>query len=277
MILDGCHFQYGDFNSRAHGIVFAHCNTNEYTNLMGEVASSTFFNRKSKTSYLLNDNYENSPIKFDAEIISDNAKAFTAQERRVIEKALFNKPDYRKLYIDISDDFMGDTYEYINGILKRLYFNCRFMNPSKIEDGNGLTVGYQFTIECDSCMTWQDAVEQEFNFQNSSSSAVQTIQVDVDTDIGGYTYPEIEVSIGANGGAISIINTTDDNTRITKFSDTLIGGVFKIKGDVNYVSGGYYEVFSHQNFPRLIDGTNIILINGDVESIKLKWNNRRFL
>lgn len=277
MILDGCHFQYGGFNSRSYGIIFAHCNTNVHTDMIGEISSSTFFNRKQKTAHLLHDNYDNSPIRFEAEILSDNAKAFTQQERREIEKALFQKTDYRRLYIDLDDDFMGDSYEYVDGVLKRLYFNCRFMNPSKIEDGNGLVVGYQFTIECDSCLAWQDAIEQEFVFHDTNTDATHTINIDVDTNIGGYTYPDIEINIGVSGGDISIVNVTDEATRITGFVGTTTGSSIKLNGNINYISGNYYDVFSHQNFPRLLDGTNTFIISGDVNSVKFKWNNRRFL
>jgi len=37
MILDGCHFAYGDFNSREYGMIFAHCDTSSFVNLMGNV------------------------------------------------------------------------------------------------------------------------------------------------------------------------------------------------------------------------------------------------
>lgn len=272
MILDGCHFVYGDFNSREHGMIFAHCDTSSYVNLMGAVSSSSFFNKRNKTQYIICDNFEDSPIAFEAEIFSDNFEAFTPQRKRAIEKALFNKPDYRRLYIDIDDDINGETYEYVDGNLKRLYFNCRFMNPIKIQDGKGLVIGYKITIQCDSCMAWQDSIEKTFNIPDNG-----IISLDIDTDIGGFTYPEVTLYIGSTGGTVTVFNSTDDASRFTKFKNLSANISLIMKGDINYVSGQNYEKFENQNFIRLVDGTNMLSVNGDVSSVKIKWQNRRFV
>lgn len=272
MILDGCHFAYGDFNSREYGMIFAHCDTSSFVNLMGNVSSSSFFNKRNKVRHIVSDSFENSPISFEAEIIADNFEAFTLQHRRAIEKALFNKPDYRRLYVDMDDDIMGDSYEYVDGYLKRLYFNCRFMNPTKIEDGRGLVVGYKVTVECDSCMAWQDAVEKTFSIPSNG-----IVSIDIDTDIGGFTYPEVTLYIGASGGTVTIFNSTDDASRLTKFGNLSPNITLMLKGDINYVSGQNYEKFENQNFIRLVDGVNMLSVSGDVSSMKIKWQNRRFL
>lgn len=273
MILDGCHFQYGDFNSREKGVIFAHCDTGSYDYIMGSLSTSYMFNRRNKVRHIIKDDYSNSPISFEAEIVSDNFRAFTIQDRRDIEKALFHKPDYRKLYVDIDDDIMADTYEYVDGYLKRLYFNCRFMNPSKIEDGNGLVVGYKFTVECDSCMAWQDEVEMSYEISDDN----RIISVELDTDIGGYTYPEVVIYVGSTGGDIIVVNNTDDASRLTKFNNLSSNITLTMKGNLNYISGQNYEKFENQNFIRLLDGSNSISVTGDVTAIKFRWNNRRFI
>jgi|GEM_PF-2823423 len=273
MILDGCHFQYGDFESREYGVIFAHCDTSSYNQIMGEISSSYAFNGRNKSRYILNDVYSDSPIHFEAEIVSDDFNAFHKHVRRDIEKALFHKPGYRKLYVDIADDFYADTYEYIDGYLKRLYLNCRFVNPSKLEDGNGIVVGYKFTVECDSCMAWQETVEQSYAIAGGN----HIISVIPDTNIGDYTYPEVVIYIGSTGGDIIIINMSDDAARFTKFNNLPPHATLTMKGDLNYVSGQNYERFENQNFIRLLDGENKISVTGNVTSIKVKWNNRRFL
>lgn len=240
---------------------------------MGDVSSSSFFNRRNKIRYIISDDFENSPVSFEAEIVSDDLSAFTTFERREIERALFNKPDYRKLYIDVEDDTENNTCELVDGNIKRLYLNCRFVNPSKIEDGSGLVIGYGFTVECDSCMAWQEAIEKTYTFSNGN----RIISVETNTDIGGYTYPEVTVNIGSAGGDIIIINSTDDASRFTKFTSLSESISLIMKGDTNYVSGQNYEKFANQNFIRLLNGTNTINITGDVTSIKFKWQNRRFL
>lgn len=273
MILDGRHFQFGEFNSRKHGAIFAHCDTDNYDLIMGNVTSSYIFNKRNKVRYITDDDYKDSPISFEAEIVADNFIAFTAQNRRVIETALFNKPMYKRLYVDIDDDCMGETYEYVDGYLKRLYFNCRFMNPAKIEDGNGLVVGYKFTIECDSYMVWQEAVEKTYTIPNGG----KTISVEVDTDIAEYTYPDVTINVGSAGGNISIINTTDDASRFTRLKNIPPRTILIMKGELNYISGQNYEKLENQNFIRILDGENLINVTGDITSVKFKWNNRRFL
>lgn len=273
MILDGCHFQYGDFDSREYGVIFAHCNTERYLRLMGEVKPIFFFNKRSKTNDIISDDFSDSPISFDAEIVSDNFEAFPAPVRRMVEKSLFNKPNYRKLYVDIDDDCEGNTFELVDGQLKRLYFKCRFVNPVKIEDGNGIVVGYGFSVECDSPMAWQDEVVKKYTLTDSNT----IITVNADTDIGGYTYPDVTIHIGSTGGDLTIINTTDNSSRFTKFNNLSANITLTMKGNINYVSGQNYEKFENQNFIRLLDGANRISIVGDVSSIEFKWNNRRFL
>lgn len=272
MILDGFHFQFGDYNSREHNLIFAHSDTQSYDSIMGTTTSTTMFNRRDKVKYLITDNFENSPLSFEAEIITDDARPLTKQSRRVVEKTLFNKPNYMKLYVDIDDDFMGDTFEYVDGYLKRLFFKCRFVNPVKIEDGNGLPVGYKFTIECDSCMAWQDAIEQEFVAVSGDVIKVQT-----DTDIGDYTYPDVIIQTGNEGGDITVVNVTDDTSRLTKFNGLPPNTTVTMKGNINYISGQHYEQFENQNFIRLLDGENQFTINGDISNIRFKWNNRRFI
>ena len=272
MILDGFHFQFGDYNSREHNLIFAHSDTQSYDSIMGATTSTTIFNKRDKRRYLITDNFENSPLNFEAEIITDDARPLTQQSRRAVEKALFNKPNYMKLYVDMNDDFMGDTVEYVDGYLKRLFFRCRFVNPVKIEDGNGLPIGYKFTIECDSCMAWQDEIEQEFDTTNGD-----VVGVHVDTDIGDYTYPDVVIQMGDEGGDITIVNTTDDSSRFTKFNSLPPNETITMKGSINYISGQYYERFENQNFLRLVDGENLFIIIGDISNIKFKWNNRRFI
>lgn len=272
MILDGVHFQFGDYNSREHNLIFAHSDTRSYDSIMGTTTSTALFNKKDKSRYLITDNFENSPLSFEAEIITDDARPLTQQSRRMVEKALFNKPNYMKLYVDMDDDFMSDTIEYIDGCLKRLFFKCRFVNPIKIENGNGLPVGYKFTVECDSCMAWQDDIEQEFETKSGDIIEVQT-----DTDIGGYTYPDVTIKIGDNGGDVTLINKSDDTSRLTKFNGVPSNTTIIMKGCINYISGQNYERFENQNFIRLLDGENQIAVTGDISSIKFKWNNRRFI
>lgn len=277
MILDGCHFQYGDFNSREYGFIFAHCDTSEYNRLMGEVRSTTMFNRRTMSQNILDDDYDDSAISFDAEIILEDFNDFRMMDRRVIEKALFRSVGYQKLYVDMLDDYLAESYECKDGDIKRMYFNCRFMNPSKIETDDGAVVGYQFTIECDSALAWQETTTQKVEFPDSSSESPKQATIEVDTDTKEYTYPTLTIQMGASGGDLTIINHSDDSSRITQFVGLGSNAKITMRGDINFVSGSYYEKLATQNFVRLMDGKNKFGFTGDVVSVQFEWQNRRFL
>jgi hypothetical protein len=213
------------------------------------------------------------PGGFDAEIVMDSEEVINRFMRREIEKWLFHQRDYCKLYTDMDCDIYGEAYELVNGVQKRLYLNCRFVNPEKIESASGL-IGYRFTVECDSCMAWQDAVMYEYSLSGSSS----TITVNVDTDLRDYVYPKVTIQTGSSGGNIQIINFTDDSTRSTAFVSLSPNITLTMRGDgINYISGDYYQRFSNKNFIRLLDGENTLNITGDVRKITFEFQNRRYL
>lgn len=274
MILDGCHFIYGSFDSRAHEIFFAHLDTSEYMSLSGEIDSSYLFNKKNKKVYVIGDDYGNSPVSFDAEIMSDNVEAISKKERRIIEKALFNRPKFQKLSVYVGEDCLEESYRVVDGVVKSSYLMCRFINPEKIEDDIGNVVGYKFTVECDSNLMWQESTTKSFSLTGSQSN----ITVSLDTDEVGYTYPKVTIQMGTSGGDITIINSTDSTSRITKFTGLSPSISLVVNGTTNYVSGdGNYDKFSNQNFVRLLDGDNNLVVSGDITSITFEWNNKCFL
>ena len=272
----GSLFEYGGISSAQHGLIIVNVNTNRITNLYGQRESVTIFSKSANKLYLIDDDHSSSPLVFDIEIVTEDGRCLDKEERRQIEKWLFNRRSYRKLYIDISCDDRGETYEYVNGEQKRNYLNCRLINPEKLE-GNGGIVGYKATLEADSQMFWQDPVEQSFTVNNSASSSSSNITVSIDTDLEEYVYPKVTIQMGSSGGEIIIINNDDDSTRQTKFVDIGANATIVMKGDLNYVSGQYYEKFSGRNFIRLLDGSNTLTIKGNVKTISFEYSARRAL
>lgn len=272
----GSHFEYGGVSSRLYGLIIVNADTSRMTQLSGQKESVTIFSKIAKKRYLIDDDYSSSPITFDIEIMTDSDRCLEPVERRQIEKWLFNKKSYRKLYMDIADDERGETYEYINGDMKRNYLNCRLVNPEKLE-GNGGIVGYKATLEADSNMFWQEPIEQLFDVNNGSAGSVSNVTITVDTDLEEYIYPVVTIRMGNDGGDVIIANNSDDSTRQTKFVG--LGGLATVvmKGELNYVSGRYYEKFAGRNFIRLLDGVNTFTITGNVESIMFEYSARRAL
>ena len=236
----------------------------------------TIFSRNAKKRYLIDDDYTNSPISFDIEIVTENCRRLETVERRQIEKWLFNHRTYRKLYLDIADDEFGETYEYVDGKRLRNYLNCRLINPEKMEYQGG-AVGYKVTLEADSSMFWQDATVKTFSVNNGAADVSTIITVDVDTDLDEYIYPKVTIKMGSTGGDITIANNSDDNTRFTKFVGIGAFATLIMKGELNYVSGQYYEKFYQRNFIRLLDGENKLMVLGDIDSIEIEYSARRMM
>lgn len=270
----GSHFEYGGVLSRQYGLIVATVNTERMIKLNGDISGSTVFSRVAQKRYLVGDDLSESPMSFEVEILTEDGRGIEQSERREIEKWLFNKHDYRKLYFDMEDDDFGDMQELVDGVRKRLYLNCRFVNPEKLEY-NGGVVGYKATLEADSSMFWQDAITKTFTLDNSSASATTVITVDVDSDIDDYIYPKVTFTLGSAGGDVIIINNSDDSTRFTKFVGLSAYASIIMKGELNYISGDNYQKFATRNFVRLLDGANNLTVQGNVANIEFEFQNRR--
>lgn len=272
--LYGSHFEFAGIPSRQWGLIFVNLNTNRMVRLGGAKEGVTIFSRNAKKRYLIDDDYSSSPVTMDVEIMTDSERCLELVERRQVEKWLFNHRDYRKLYLDVADDEFGETYEYVDGVRKRNYLNCRLINPERIE-GNGGIIGYKATLEADSNMFWQDPIVKKYLVNNGAEDVSTNITVKVDTDLDEFIYPRVTIQVGSSGGDIIISNNHDDSSRLTKFVGMSPLSSVTMKGEINYVSGQYYLKFADRNFIRLLDGENKLTILGDVETIEFEYSVRR--
>ena len=83
----------------------------------------------------------------------------------------------------------------------RLYLNCRFLNPEKLEYNGGI-VGYKATLVADGGVWLQDYERVSYSLSGTSS----TINLQIDTDQDVYTYPK--VSMTSDGAAFSGTSTS---------------------------------------------------------------------
>lgn len=270
----GCHFEYAGISSRTYGLIIANIETARNTSISGKVATVALFNKREKRNLYITTSYKDSPIQFDAEVVSETP--IDLYRQREIEKWLFHRHGYKKLYMDIIDDVRAESYELIDGEQKRLYLNCRFTNPAKLEY-NGGVVGYQFTVECDGCMAWQDAISKTYALAHTDASGFSTFDLCIDTDISDYVYPKVTFVVGTSGGNVSIVNNSDDSSRVTEFVELPANAIVVINGATNYVSGNYYDYFAYKNFIRLLDGDNKLSVLGDVQTISFEWQNMRYV
>lgn len=272
----GSHFEYGGVSSRTHGIIIANVESTRFTQVSGTISGLTIFSKSGKRNYLIDDDYSSSPLSYEVDIITDDESILDLAKRRQIEKWLFNRHNYRKFYLDEEDDCDNETTETIDGEKKRLYMNCRFINASYLEYQGGI-VGYRATLEADAGWWWQDAITKIFDVKHTSASKSTQIALPVDSDIDDYVYPKVTITMNSNGGDVAIMNSTDSGSRLTKFTGIGAGATITLNGELNYVSGQYYEKFQLMNFPRLLDGNNQITVTGNVQSITFTYSNRRTL
>lgn len=271
--LSGSHFEYGGISSREYGLIIANAETQRYTGLSGSIKGTVVYNKKNQRRYLIDDDYSDFPLSFDIEIIKDNEQCIEYNIRRKIEKWLFNRSRYQKLYIDQGDDWFSETTEFVDGEQKRLYLNCRFINPERLEY-NGGTVGYKVTLEADSGMWWQDPIKKTVMINNTNTTDTEQVCIVTDSDMDDYIYPTIKIYGGIQSGTVTLINHSDDENRETAVY-LFSGSTVTIDSEINYVSGGQYTAMSKRNFPRLLDGENNLTVTGSVEKIEVTFQNRR--
>lgn len=270
MDIYGCHFDYAGISSRIYDLIIANVNTTRNISLSGATRSISVFNKKEKKKYYVGDSYEESPIVFDMEVVTE--KPLHQTDIRKIEKWLFYQHGYKKLFVDITDDIDHQTYSLIDGEAKRLYLNCRFINPEKLEYNGGI-VGFKFTVECDTNMAYQEPLKKVFTGAEINNNML----VEVDTDVDDFVYPKVIITTGSTGGTVQIVNHTDSSARITSFIDVPARSQIIMHGNTNFISGNYYEKFCDKNFVRFLDGDNIISVIGNVSEISFEWQNMRYL
>lgn len=262
--LRGCHFNYAGFDSSLYDLVFAHMDTEKTPIIKGTQAVNSIQSKKNHKHYLTSVSYEDEQVIYDAEIFTYDAQPIGESFLTEVERALFGKNTFGKLY-------PIDSY-YIE---PKYYINCIFLNPERIETEAGV-VGYKFSLVTDSVMAWETEQTQTFTFANTTSGT-KTFTVNVDTDIDDYTYPTVKFTMGSTGGNVSLYNNSDDSTRLTSFEGVSALQTFTMDSSINHLSNNMYQRFSDRNFIRLLNGENNFAFTGNVTSIEVTFNNRVYI
>lgn len=185
-------FVYNGVNSKKYGLRIAHLDTNPIENVAGKPEYQKVFYNSKLSNVIVGQNWNDSPISTEIEFISD--RVFSRKEVREIEKWLFNKPKFCKLYIDKQED---EDIEKIKdnayGELTQSYIECVFYEASVIEDGVGVR-GFKATMELSSPFAFQDI---KYNLLTMSPIKDYFITSTVGSNIKGYRY---------NGNTITSIN-----------------------------------------------------------------------
>lgn len=273
MEISGMHFEYAGRSSREFGLIMANVEAPRHVAASGKISTVRTYRTLDKRNCFIGTSYTDSPMVFEAEVVSEEPMSYALQ--REVMKWLFHRDGYKKFFVDMFDDYDCESYELVDGVPKRTYLNCRLINPEKLEY-NGGVVGYRFTVECDSHLAWQEPIVVVREIDAASNSG-ELIEIEVDTDVDDYVYPEIVITTETGCTEISIVNESDDSGRVTAFRGDLSDAVIRMAPSIGFVTDGYYDLFIKKNFVRLLDGMNSIFVSGGVKSVEITWQNMRYL
>lgn len=258
------YFNYAGTSSANYHLIIANVTTEEDTTMSGEISGVFLFNKRSKRNELMGTDYSSSPLSFDVDIVTEDGTNIPASDVKDIERWLFNRSSYKKLFAVNRCGTENISSEFVN---------CRFISPRKIVSENGI-VGYTATCETDSGWVSVQSTPKIYNFDNLPYPRF-AFNITSDSDWDEYIYPEITMRTGTYGGDVTIFNLTDSATRTLKFSGLPASTLITIKGEYNYVSGNYFSYLTERNFPRMRNGINNFNVNGNVVYIAIEWCDRR--
>jgi phage-related protein len=170
---------------------------------------------------------------------------------------LFGQMAYKKLRICQND-------------MQDIYFNCFLTAPQIVRYGNLIKM-ITTTVICDAPWGWGEPGVYTYNFNPNEYAPLFNARIDNISDDNFYTYPT-NLIIKANlfGGAVTITNIEDNNRQfILSLSPnetvTLNCDLQTISSDATLYPLANFNL----NFLRLIQGTNNLIIEGNVKEITM--------
>lgn len=265
------YYIYDGINSSRHHLLFANLDTDRLSQICNKLTYNTEFYKGLNRYELHGRQWDDSPLSFDVEIISEYPiDDFSAQN---IKRWMFNAPTYRKLYEDYGAKKSLD--EIVQGQIRRTYVECVFYNPIEIRKSGNL-FGWKCTCMLAEPMAKQDEIEDTY------TDLSDEITLNVNSDYNGYIYPYLEVKAGHTSVSTDILikNVTDNNRSMqikgvtanaTLYIDCAVGSIIDSSGN------SYYDKLTDQKFLRLLQGKNEVQVEGDIDSLKFVWNNLKYI
>lgn len=227
MNFSGNHFVYNGINSQRYNLRILHLDTQPITQASGTPEYNKIFYNNEKRNSIIGMNWSESPISTEIEFITD--KPLKKQDKREVEKWLFNNSQFQKLYIDIRED---EEIEIINGERKQCYIECVFYEPTAIEYYGGI-VGFKAKMDMSCPFASQDEIKIEFGNED-------LMTINIDTDLNEPIYPKIIIETNSDTSDESIC-LDNDNGISYKYNYN-----FRTK---NYVEETIYNTIEIKNVP----------------------------
>ncbi|HPE08176.1 MAG TPA: hypothetical protein PLT28_00390 [Saprospiraceae bacterium] len=201
-------------------------------------------------------------LTFELSVMSE--VPLLAQNRSKVEQWLFGRTKRCQLQI-VQNDLMG------------MYFNCYLTSPKAIYISH-ICYGYTFTVECDAPWAW--GAQQTTSFGYSSSLYRTTLNLLNDSDNTDYTYPILTIYMNGviGSGIVSIINTTDDETRELQFTNLVAGEIITVDCEKQIITSSikqYVSDYFNKKFLRLLSGYNSLSVMGDLSNMTISYTPAR--
>lgn len=265
------YYIYDGINSSRYHLLFANLDTERLTQICNNINYSAEFYKGLNRYEIHGRNWDDSPLSFDVEILSEYPIDDIAAKK--IKRWMFNSPTWKRLYEDYGA--AKSLNEVVDGEVKRTYVECVFSNPYEIRPSGNL-FGWKCTCTLASPMATQEAIETQI------SDFAENINLEVGSDYNGYIYPYLEIKAGNSSPStdITIKNITDNNRSMQVKSVTADSVLYvdcSVGSIIDSSANSYYEKLVDQRFLRLLQGKNEIQITGDIDYIKVKWNNLKYI
>lgn len=199
-------------------------------------------------------------LEFPVMFITDNTE-LTAKDLEQISSWLFGQSNYGELRIVQPD-------------MQDVYYNCFLTDPKIYRVGN-IIRGVSATVRCR--QPWGLTKSKTYTYSFTPNASNAEIRHFNGSDHSGYTFPILELTVDAFGGAFTITNTSDDD-RIFSFTGLLSNEVVTVNNSLQIVtsSTGLRRLsLFNKNFFRLVQGLNVLTVDGHIKTLKISYAQAR--
>lgn len=263
----GNYFSYGGINSEKYELAILIVDEEQNKKIGGELDYTSFYNRYNGRSEIAHAAPSETEFEFNIEICRYNDRAITYAEHQSICRDFFNSPTYKKLIIQ--------NPEYQN-----MYFNCYMKDVEEINAGSH-HIGYKATVVCDTHYLWSD---KKYNYSLGGKSLNVTHYNP--TSLPFYTYVDAYITVGTNGGDITVSRISDNGNDTVKFKAAPANSTISLTSNPKnaYCSNEGYNknLFTaesnwNQKWLRFVQGNNILSTSGDIKTINIEYKIARLL
>ena len=207
----------------------------------------TVRSRRSDIFHIVSQNYS-SPLNFEMQLFGRNYGAITQEHERALKKWLLKKGQYK--WFSILDK------RYAN-----LWFRANIHSPENIRVND--VIGISFQVSTNAPYAFSDLIEHSLDFTENAAAA--SVYVDNDEEAG--IYPEMEITMLADGDLIITHESDTYKKNQSKLTGLKAGEIITVNNEIPFIESTndtllkkVYDRFSKYWF-FLKDGENVISVS----------------